>query len=74
MQGTMTILFPLLLIPTYDASGGDATMFYAIVAGILSGSVAGDHMSPISDTTVLSAMACECTLLAHVKTQAPYSL
>ena len=31
-------------------------------------------MSPISDTTVLSAMACECTLLAHVKTQASYAL
>lgn len=72
--GTMTILFPLLLLPTYNASNGDETIFYAVVAGILSGSVAGDHMSPISDTTVLSSLACDCNLLAHVGTQAPYVL
>jgi len=70
--GTMSILFPLVLVPTYTASNGDAEIFYAVVAGVLSGSVAGDHMSPISDTTVLSALACDCNLLSHVGTQAPY--
>jgi hypothetical protein len=30
-------------------------------------------MSPISDTTVLSALACDCKLLDHVSTQAPYA-
>jgi len=70
--GTMTILFPLVLVPTYDASGGDPTIFYATTAGILSGSVAGDHVSPISDTTVLSSLACDCKLLAHVATQFGY--
>ncbi|GAX24958.1 hypothetical protein FisN_2Lh234 [Fistulifera solaris] len=71
--GTMSILFPLILIPTYDAANGDETIFYAVTAGVLSGSVAGDHVSPISDTTVLSALACDCDLLAHVSTQAPYA-
>jgi hypothetical protein len=70
----MTILFPLILVPTWQASGGDATIFYATTAGVLSGSVAGDHISPISDTTVLSALACDCELLSHVSTQAPYAL
>lgn len=70
--GTMAILFPLLLVPTYDASNGDELIFYATVAGVLSGSVAGDHVSPISDTTVLSALACDCQLLRHVATQSPY--
>ena len=70
----MSILFPLILIPTYDAAGGDETIFYAVTAGVLSGSVAGDHISPISDTTVLSALACDCDLLAHVNTQAPYAV
>jgi hypothetical protein len=70
--GTMSILFPLLLVPTYEASNGDEIIFYSVVAGVLSGSVAGDHMSPISDTTVLSSLSCECNLLAHVGTQAPY--
>jgi hypothetical protein len=70
--GTMTILFPLLLVPTYEASNGNEIIFYSTVAGVLSGSVAGDHISPISDTTVLSALSCDCQLLRHVTTQAPY--
>ncbi|KAG7373467.1 Na+/H+ antiporter NhaC-like protein [Nitzschia inconspicua] len=72
--GTMSILFPLILLPTYISSEGDPLIFYAVVAGVLSGSVAGDHMSPISDTTVLTALACDVTLVAHVSTQAPYVL
>ena len=74
--GTMAILFPLLLVPTYEATIGDddSTIFYGVVAGILAGAVAGDHASPISDTTILSALATECQLMAHVKTQAPYAL
>mmetsp|Transcript_3695 Transcript_3695/g.7364 ORF Transcript_3695/g.7364 Transcript_3695/m.7364 type:complete len:768 (-) Transcript_3695:90-2393(-) len=72
--GTMTILFPMVLLPTYNSSGGDPTIFYATTAGILSGSVAGDHVSPISDTTVLSALACDCNLLAHVSTQMGYAV
>ena len=72
--GTMSILFPLIMVPTFRASGGDEKIFYSVVAGVLSGSVAGDHMSPISDTTVLTALACDCKLLPHVYTQAPYVL
>jgi hypothetical protein len=68
----MSILFPLVLVPTYQASNGDELIFYSTVAGVLSGSVAGDHMSPISDTTVLSSLATECGLMDHVTTQAPY--
>jgi len=30
--------------------------------------------SPISDTTVLTSLACDCQLLSHVVTQAPYVL
>lgn len=72
--GTMAILFPLITVPAYTVADGDAELFYAVIAGVLSGSVAGDHMSPISDTTVLSALACDITLVAHVRTQAPYAL
>jgi hypothetical protein len=72
--GTMTILFPMVLLPTYITSNGDPTIFYATTAGILSGSVAGDHVSPISDTTVLSSLACDCNLLSHVSTQMGYAI
>ena len=62
------------VVPTYTVAQGDELIFYSTVAGVLSGSVAGDHMSPISDTTVISAMSCRCKLLNHVLTQAPYSV
>lgn len=71
--GTMTIMFPLIVVPSYEASGGDTNIVYGVIAGILAGAVAGDHASPISDTTILGAMASECKLLNHVKTQAPYA-
>jgi len=45
---TMMILFPLFIVPAYAVSGGNAIIFNSTVAGILSGSVAGSHMSPIS--------------------------
>lgn len=47
----MTIMFPLVLVPAYEASNGDANIFYGVTAAILAGAVAGDHCSPISDTT-----------------------
>jgi Na+/H+ antiporter NhaC len=72
--GTMTIMFPLVLVPSYEASGGDPVIFYGVTAGILAGAVAGDHASPISDTTILASMASECQILQHVRTQAPYAL
>eukprot|EP00586_Coscinodiscus_wailesii_P000368 CAMPEP_0172487608 /NCGR_PEP_ID=MMETSP1066-20121228/16735_1 /TAXON_ID=671091 /ORGANISM="Coscinodiscus wailesii, Strain CCMP2513" /LENGTH=792 /DNA_ID=CAMNT_0013254313 /DNA_START=67 /DNA_END=2445 /DNA_ORIENTATION=+ len=72
--GTMAIMFPLMLRPSYIVSNGDPEIFYGVIAGVLSGAVAGDHTSPISDTTVLSSMATECGLLEHVKTQGPYAL
>ena len=52
---------------------GDARIFNATVSGILAGSIMGDHISPISDTTILSCIAAECGLIEHVKTQMPYA-
>lgn len=45
-----------------------------ILAAILGGGIFGDHCSPISDTTAVSAVASGCDLLEHVKTQLPYAL
>lgn len=72
--GTMAIVFPLVLVPTYEASGGEPHIFYATISAVMGGAVAGDHSSPISDTTVLSALACDVKLMNHVNTQAPYVL
>src|SRR5699024_8882134 len=38
------------------------------------GSVFGDHISPISDSTILSSVGAESNLMDHVTTQIPYAL
>jgi len=68
--GTFAILIPLgvpLIIELNLPPG-------FILSAILGGGVFGDHCSPISDTTAVSAMASGCDLLEHVRTQLPYAL
>lgn len=79
--GTMGILVPAVVTIAsglIDACGLPADraleLFYASVGSVLAGSVFGDHCSPISDTTVLSALASECSVEEHVWTQMPYAL
>jgi tetracycline resistance efflux pump len=44
------------------------------VAAVLGGGVFGDHVSPISDTTLVSSMAAASDHIDHVRTQLPYAL
>ena len=44
------------------------------IAAVFSGAVFGDHCSPFSDTTIVSAIACGIRPLDHVITQIPYAL
>lgn len=68
--GTFGILIPIALAIFGEASG----MIPVCVAAILSGAVCGDHISPISDTTILSSAGAQCKHLEHVSTQIPYAL
>lgn len=68
--GTFGILIPIALAIFGDASG----MIPVCVAAILSGAVCGDHISPISDTTILSSAGAQCKHIDHVSTQIPYAL
>ena len=68
--GTFGILIPISLAIFGDASG----MIPVCVAAILSGAVCGDHISPISDTTILSSAGAQCKHIEHVSTQIPYAL
>ncbi|WP_371374979.1 Na+/H+ antiporter NhaC family protein [Thalassotalea aquiviva] len=68
--GTFAILIPIG-VPLIQSLGLPPSL---IVAAILGGGVFGDHCSPISDTTAVSALASGCDLLEHVKTQLPYAL
>lgn len=43
-----------------------------VLGAVLAGAVAGDHASPISDTSILSATGSACNVITHVVTQLPY--
>ena len=68
--GTFGILIPIALAIFGDASA----VIPVCVAAILSGAVCGDHISPISDTTILSSAGAQCKHIEHVSTQIPYAL
>jgi tetracycline resistance efflux pump len=68
--GTFAILIPIG-VPIIQTMGLPPSL---IIGAILGGGVFGDHCSPISDTTAVSAIASGCDLLEHVKTQLPYAL
>ncbi|MEO1245665.1 MAG: Na+/H+ antiporter NhaC family protein [Pseudomonadota bacterium] len=71
--GTYAVVFPIALPLAYAISADP--MFLTLVFGaILGGAVFGDQCSPISDTTILSALACGCDLMDHVFTQLPMAL
>lgn len=44
------------------------------ISAILAGSVFGDHLSPISDTTIMASSGAQCNHIDHVKTQLPYAI
>ena len=72
--GTYAVAFPLAMPLAFSvaASSGLANtdLFVAICfASVLNGSVMGDQCSPVSDTTVLSAMTTGADLMDHVLTQ-----
>lgn len=46
---------------------------YATVGAVLSGSIFGDHCSPISDTTIISSTLAGSDHMDHVTTQIPYA-
>lgn len=45
-----------------------------ILAAVLAGAVFGDHCSPISDTTIMSATGAGVNVIDHVMTQLPYAI
>lgn len=69
--GTFGILIPII-VPV--ATALSPNLLIVALAATLSGSVFGDHCSPISDTTILSSAGAECDHITHVTTQLPYAL
>jgi Na+/H+ antiporter NhaC len=70
--GTMGILLPTLVPIAHTVGGIDTTVL--AIAAVMDGAIFGDHCSPLSDTTVLSALSSGCSLDEHVRTQMPYAI
>jgi len=73
--GTMGLLMPLSIPVVFQIAPPDVAMeLIPLVAGaVFSGAVFGDHCSPISDTTIVSSIACDIDPVDHVRTQFPYA-
>lgn len=78
--GTIVIMLPLI-IPTVALTAGQqqtplllhqVTLLFPVVANVLAGAIAGGHISPISDATVMTATSASSYHLDHVATQLWY--
>lgn len=67
--GTFGVLVPIAV----TLLGGSGTMVILTMSATLGGAVFGDHVSPISDTTILASTGGNCNHVDHVKTQLPYA-
>ncbi|MCL1059736.1 sodium:proton antiporter [Shewanella gelidimarina] len=68
--GTFAIMIP---IGAEIAVAVDSTLMLPVLSAVMAGSVFGDHCSPISDTSVISATSSGCEPHAHVVTQLPFA-
>lgn len=68
--GTFGVLVPIAV----TILGSSGTMAILTVSATLGGAVFGDHISPISDTTILASAGAQCNHVEHVNTQLPYAL
>lgn len=67
--GTFGVLVPIAV----TILGGSGTLTLMTVSATLGGAVFGDHISPISDTTILASAGAKCNHVEHVNTQLPYA-
>ena len=69
--GTFSILLPIVFA-VFNAN--ESNLMIISMSAVMAGAVCGDHISPISDTTILSSTGAQCSHIEHVNTQIPYAL
>lgn len=72
--GTMSLVTPVAVPLAWSIGGQDPQMVAVAVGAVFSGSIFGDHCSPISDTTILSSTFAGSDHIDHVRTQMYYAL
>lgn len=69
--GTFGVLIPIAT--AVMSSTSSEGLFFLTMSAVLAGSVYGDHVSPISDTTIMASSGAQCCHIDHVRTQLPYA-
>ena len=69
--GTFGVLIPIATA-VMSATSNEG-LFFLTMSAVLAGAVYGDHVSPISDTTIMASSGAQCNHIDHVKTQLPYA-
>jgi tetracycline resistance efflux pump len=69
--GTFGLILP---IAAEIVVAGDLSLLIPAFGAVLAGAIFGDHTSPLSDTTILSAIGSGIHLIDHTTTQIPYAL
>lgn len=69
--GTFGILIPICIAVFPQA---DNPLRIISISACMGGAVCGDHISPISDTTIMASAGAQCDHVNHVSTQLPYAL
>ncbi|WP_135821932.1 Na+/H+ antiporter NhaC family protein [Halostella litorea] len=72
--GTMSLVTPVAVPLAWEVGTQSPEMVAVAVGAVFSGSIFGDHCSPISDTTILSSTFAGSDHIDHVRTQIPYAL
>lgn len=79
--GTIALMIPLatqMLTSLFSlqtpATPDSIPLLYPVLGALFSGATAGDHLSPISETTIMAASSAGCYAVDHTYTQLFYAL
>lgn len=79
--GNFALMIPIAIPMLTTLSGlllpielGSLPLLFPVLGAIFSGSVCGDHISPLSETTIMAATSTGSKPLEHAYTQFPYTI
>lgn len=79
--GTFALMIPItiqmllsMLQITPPATPESISLLFPVLGAIFSGAVCGDHISPVSETTIMTSTSTGTTPIEHARTQFPYAV
>lgn len=77
--GCLFVVMPLAIplafrVISMGVNINSETFLLLCVGSVMAGSIFGDHCSPVTDCTILSASGSGCTTMEHCNTQLPYAI